>query len=495
MKCQARAELAVPNSLDYLDMVLGFVSQTAALAGMPAGEARRLELAVEEVFTNALRHGFADGASGELRLHFEAREGTARATLAYEGLPFDPDQLPGREAAPAQDVPERGLGLALMRALCDEVALRHVGRGRVETVLVKRYAAPAFADSPPPDGEQAPPARQEYAFRPMRLEEAVEVSRMAFLSYGDSYLHSFVYFPRQLKAMNEDGRLHSFVAASPGGEVAAHGALWRESPQARLAEMCSGFTRPGRRGQGCMEGLATALLGAAGDLGLAAVFVKAVTTHTYSQRPVMRHGLRYSALFVAETLPMRFRGIKDDARQRESLVLMMKPLAAGQVPGRLYLPRPYGAMAARILARLGVSAPWDGEGAPPQPGSRTLMVTGMLEYLAATITVLEYGEDFADALRAQMRALFTQGAKVLRLRLPLADPAAAALGPVAGELGFFFCGAALSETGPQVILQHLGGLFYDYSNIRLASEEGQELLDFVRDSDPMQEGPAQRPAV
>lgn len=490
MERQACAELAVPNSLDYLELVSNFVSQTAALAGMPAGEARRLELAVEEAFANALRHGFGDGASGELRLRLEAREGTARATLAYDGLPFDPDQIPGQGAAPGQEVPERGLGLALMRALCDEAVLRHVGRGRVETVLVKRYAAPGFADPPSPDREQAPAARQEYVFRPMRLEEAVEVSRMAFLSYGDSYLHSFVYFPRQLKAMNEDGRLHSFVAASPGGEVAAHGALWRESPQAWLAEMCAGFTRPGRRGQGCMEGLATALLGSAAGLGLSAVYVKAVTTHTYSQSPVIRHGLRYCALFVAETLPMRFRGIQDDARQRESLVLMMKPLTAGNIPGRLYLPRPHGAMAVRILARLGVTAEWDEAGAPPRAGTRTLLVTGLLEYLAGTITVLEYGEDFVDALQAHMRVLFAQGAKVLRLRLPLAHPAAAALGPLAGELGFFFCGAALSETGPQVILQHLGGQFHDYSKIRLASEEGGELLDYVRASDPMQERPA-----
>jgi len=484
----ACAELVTPNKLGYLTLVRTFMTQVTVMAGLPCEEAQRLLLAVDEAFTNALRYGFEPGVEAELRFRFEAQNGTARVRLTYVGLPFDPEQIPGHTLDPTSEPPERGLGLGLMRALCDRVELRNLGRGRIETVLTKHYAAPDFPESRSSAEPAISPSPQDYEFRPMRPDEAVEVSRLAFLAYGDSYSYECLYFPARIRDMNEEGSLCSWVAITSSGEVAAHGALLRESSHSPIAEMCAGLTKPGHRSRGCMDGLAHGLLDSASNIGVSTVFVTAVTSHTYSQRSVSKFGLRECALLLAGAPPTQFRAIAEHAAQRESFLLMMRTFSPPTVP-YLYPPQQHAVMTARIFARLGFTPEYDTAGALPESDSRTLLIAKTrLEFNVGMITVQEYGPDFVEALRAHQRSLRSQGVQVLRLGLPLANPATATLGPLTEQLGFFFCGAVFAESGGvQLLLQHLGGQFYDYSMLQFATAEGRELAAYTRDADPMQQ--------
>lgn len=483
----ACAQLVTPNKLEYLSLVRSFMTQIASMAGLPGEDAQRLLLAVEEAFANALRYGFEPGVEADVTLRFEAQDGTARVTLAYVGLPFDPEQIPDHTLDTASTPPARGLGLGLMRAFCDKVELRNLGRGHIETVLTKHYAAPDFPERQSPAGPEFSLAEQDYEFRPMRPEEAVEVSRLAFLAYGDSYFYDWLYFPNRIREMNEEGGLRSWVAIASNGEVAAHGALLRESSHSPVAEMCAGITRPGSRGRGCMDGLTRGLLDSAAQIGVSAVFVTAVTSHAYSQKSSSKFGLRECALLLAVAPPARFRAITERAQQRESFLFMMRAFSLPSIPC-LYPPPQHAAMIAQIYARLGFTPEYGATGSLPKEGARTLLVAKTHQDLnVGTLTVQEYGPDFVEALRAHQRSFRSQGVHVLRLGLPLANPATAVWGPLAEELGFFFCGAVFAESGgAQLLLQHLGGQFYDYSMLNLATAEGRELTDYIRDKDPMQ---------
>jgi hypothetical protein len=36
------------------------------------------------------------------------------------------------------------------------------------------------------------------------------------------------------------------------------------------------------------------------------------------------------------------------------------------------------------------------------------------------------------------------------------------------------------------LLQHLGGILYDYTKLKMATDEGRALLEYVRANDPVQ---------
>jgi anti-sigma regulatory factor (Ser/Thr protein kinase) len=97
-----------------------------------------LELAVDEVCTNIIQHGYAPDREGEISLTIEVVADQARITVVDGGRPFSPDEAaePDLEA-PWDERPVGGLGWHLVRSVVDEVHYRRDGSQNLLT-LVKR---------------------------------------------------------------------------------------------------------------------------------------------------------------------------------------------------------------------------------------------------------------------------------------------------------------------------------------------------------------------
>jgi hypothetical protein len=71
----------------------------------------------------------------------------------------------------------------------------------------------------------------EYTVRRLRAEDAEGVVDCVRRVYGDSYIiHTELYHPEEIVALNEVGRLVSVVALDDGGEIVGHYALERPDP-------------------------------------------------------------------------------------------------------------------------------------------------------------------------------------------------------------------------------------------------------------------------
>jgi two-component sensor histidine kinase len=108
----------------------------AANALLASNQATRLTNIVEELVSNALRHG-RDGRAVELDLALSASDGLVSLDLAADGIAFDP--LADR----GFDGPDResggGVGLALIRAWARDTAyVREGGRNRVHLSVPAR---------------------------------------------------------------------------------------------------------------------------------------------------------------------------------------------------------------------------------------------------------------------------------------------------------------------------------------------------------------------
>jgi anti-sigma regulatory factor (Ser/Thr protein kinase) len=101
----------------------GFVEGFARRHALPAGELARLLLLLEELFTNAVNHGYDTAASRlgriEVALAFDA--GRLKIEFSDDGRPFDPllQPLPDLDQSTASR-PIGGLGLPILRSLVDD---------------------------------------------------------------------------------------------------------------------------------------------------------------------------------------------------------------------------------------------------------------------------------------------------------------------------------------------------------------------------------------
>jgi len=116
-------------------------AEFAEAHALPGPVRRSVHVALDELLTNTVAHGFAGRTGGEVSVEVELRTDQVSVTLTDDGTPFDPF---GR-AAPdtALSVEQRrigGLGIHLVRRMMDEVSY-HRRADRNVVVLAKRLTA------------------------------------------------------------------------------------------------------------------------------------------------------------------------------------------------------------------------------------------------------------------------------------------------------------------------------------------------------------------
>ncbi|MCJ0870608.1 anti-sigma regulatory factor [Streptomyces sp. AP-93] len=115
------AEMHVPATLGALDDIAALVLRLAGRAGLGKGASYRIRLAVDELATNIVMHGYR---GGDGRITVRGRSGPGRVQISIEDRApaFDPVQ--GRLPPDPQTAPERrrigGLGIHLALTSVDE---------------------------------------------------------------------------------------------------------------------------------------------------------------------------------------------------------------------------------------------------------------------------------------------------------------------------------------------------------------------------------------
>src|SRR5438874_633297 len=116
--------LVVPGALDSLSAVGQYVVGAASEAGLNKSAAYKLRLAVDEIVTNIVVHGYAEsGLSGDVRIDPQVSGTELRLIVEDTGVPFDPFSLapPGDLDKPLEEREIGGLGVYLAIENVDEL--------------------------------------------------------------------------------------------------------------------------------------------------------------------------------------------------------------------------------------------------------------------------------------------------------------------------------------------------------------------------------------
>jgi serine/threonine-protein kinase RsbW len=129
--------LAVPAKLSNLARIRRWLDRVLSNWGASESVKSDLALAVTELCSNIIRHGYA-GARGAIRLNAARRAGAIQICIIDDAPAFLPEEV--RNHRPGT-LHEGGYGLSLIRSLADEVVHEPLGE-RGNRVILTKYQTP-----------------------------------------------------------------------------------------------------------------------------------------------------------------------------------------------------------------------------------------------------------------------------------------------------------------------------------------------------------------
>ena len=116
--------LILPGVLSSLADVTAFVTRQAEAAGLDERATHRLLLAMDELVTNIILHGYKEqGLSGDIVIRAELTPDTLTISTEDTAVPFDPSNRPDPASLTLslEDRPIGGVGIFLMFKSVDQV--------------------------------------------------------------------------------------------------------------------------------------------------------------------------------------------------------------------------------------------------------------------------------------------------------------------------------------------------------------------------------------
>ena len=150
--------LTIRGTLDSLGQIREYVRTAADEAGLDKKRAYHLQLAVDEIATNIVVHGYQEaGIAGNIEIRAQLSDGALTIDLADWAAPFNPLNRPQPDqlSVSLENKPIGGLGIYLAVRNVDEFRY-HWDDGRNHNIFVVRRST--AAKSEPPESRGSLPA-------------------------------------------------------------------------------------------------------------------------------------------------------------------------------------------------------------------------------------------------------------------------------------------------------------------------------------------------
>ena len=116
----ATVRLTIPARAEYITLCRLALTGIARVRNLPDEILADLKLALTEAASNSVRHAYSGADSaGVVEISYELRPDRLVIEVTDEGGGFDPADAKG----PPEELSEGGLGIAIIRAIADEVEI------------------------------------------------------------------------------------------------------------------------------------------------------------------------------------------------------------------------------------------------------------------------------------------------------------------------------------------------------------------------------------
>jgi serine/threonine-protein kinase RsbW len=125
--------LTIPARAEYIALVRLALTAIARVRPLPEETLSDLKLALTEACTNSVRHAYQEGRTGVVEIVYQLEPDRLVVEIVDDGEGFKPEDV---EMTGNGDLSEGGLGIAIIRAVVDEVEIgaREAGGSRLRFV-------------------------------------------------------------------------------------------------------------------------------------------------------------------------------------------------------------------------------------------------------------------------------------------------------------------------------------------------------------------------
>ena len=123
--------LNLQSQMSELARVHTWIEQLGARYSLPEGVLFAMDLCLEEVLSNIVKHGYASQPGHSITLHFtHPRQDYFVLVVEDKAPPFNPLDVPELPAlSPAEDIPVGGQGIRLLKRFADALEYRTTPAG------------------------------------------------------------------------------------------------------------------------------------------------------------------------------------------------------------------------------------------------------------------------------------------------------------------------------------------------------------------------------
>ncbi|MBP7652309.1 ATP-binding protein [Candidatus Dependentiae bacterium] len=497
-------KLTVPNNIKYLEIIQSAINEMSKKIGFTGKSLYQIQLGVEEAVVNVIQHAFAEGEQSEFDIICEKIPLGIKITVKEKGIPFDPEKLPKYDPSSISSENNKsssGLGVYLMKEIMDEVSFHNLGLDGKETCIIKylpkknitEYFSESELQPKSPEPTKGPKIITEkipYDVRLMKPEEAIEVSKGAYISHGYTFFDDHIYYPDKLVELNNSHQLISAVAITKDNIFMGHAAYYYPEIGAEIAELTFVFVNPEYRGQGCFTRLNDFLFNVEKKYKLKGIYAYSVANHPYTQKTMIKYGINDCGIELATSpATWHFKGIDGDTSQRISVVLNYKYIGKPEQL-TLYVPEKHKNIADKLYKNLGAEHIFKNPDSSLLKFSQDKSVIDISLHSAegsAEIFVKKYGSEILKEIKFILRDLCLKQVASITLFLSLDNPITYFVEPELEKLGFFFSGIMpYAVAGDSIILQYLNNVSFDYDKVVAYSDVAKEILNYIKSTDPNQ---------
>lgn len=465
------ADLRVLADKRRIPEILDFVVAVASGCGLAPEDAPMLRLAMEEILSSVFSYGYGDDRAHTVDVVIAAGEDILRASVRDKGLPYDYKTLLESRSADSASILTHMQNGPLMRNLGNE--------GREQIVQFRLQPLVMCMSGALP--ELGAVDFDSIEIHPMRPEEGIQVAQCLYDEFGYTYINDIVYYPDRFNAEVASGRMMSYTAAAPSGEVAGHLTLIKVPNLPGTAELAMGVVRKKYRKGSVMTRLTEAVMAVAENDSLTSIYAQPVGFHPYTQKISLAQGMAPCAVSINYTgsdVAMSY----FTERHRQHLFMAVRMMADSR--RTVYCPDDARDVVDMVVRNCGLDRTY-GEPAEPAKGSVTSLDVDVHQKTASGfVFVRRAGADAETAVRRANMAVKGSRCEVAYIYINMQDPSATAAYEAATALGYFVVGMFPGTSDNDWLIMHntfIGGI--DYGSFA-AEGPFAELLEAVRRHDP-----------
>ena len=123
----AMMRLVIDSQLSEIRRATALVDEFGARHGLGREDAAAIHVVLDEVLSNAIRHGLAGAASHAITMTLDIDGSDILVEIVDDGVAYDPTQSPAPVlAGTLGERMEGGMGVAFVRALTDSIEYRRI---------------------------------------------------------------------------------------------------------------------------------------------------------------------------------------------------------------------------------------------------------------------------------------------------------------------------------------------------------------------------------